>query len=591
MGYRTDQICINQHDPVERSAQVQRMRLTYERAVEVVAWQGHIEDRERALVAIQVLKTMYDSAGQKVMDAHLSAEQQEPGGLGEEMVLETSALSLTEELEQLCLLNDTAALAVWAAFARLFRAGFWSRIWIIQELVVAKSITLAWDTLSIEWGTFKIFLEIMTYLQSFVPKYHQCQAPECNLGVLDLDRPLLSNTVRISQILYHRHEWRSRNSVNILELLFYGKLVDCTDERDHIFGLCGLLDPKYPILPDYTKTIQQVFVDTTLAMMSAESSLDIIAQCQHPRPSDHLKKLPTWCPDFSAPLVVGSRRMRMLHCRDDHLSSTFKASGSTISHYTVTKGELDTQTGLLDYLNLQVTGLIIGAVQLGPLPQGAVKVNLQDLDTRGLELQEIHIHGKQGQEVHIHGIQGQEIHVHGVQEHGIHVHGVEEYGIHIHGGDEQDIHMQEKHIPEMHKDFENLLQSWSKLVSKHRTLTEDVSKELRKTAMIDNRGYHSVQPRPMVGDIDAEGMKRDALNGERRFVITQDGIMGMAPPHVKQGDLACVLLGSRVPYVLRKEADFYTLVGELYLSDGFMDGRAIDMMEQGQIELQTLDIR
>jgi hypothetical protein len=64
----------------------------------------------------------------------------------------------------------------------------------------------------------------------------------------------------------------------------------------------------------------------------------------------------------------------------------------------------------------------------------------------------------------------------------------------------------------------------------------------------------------------------------RRFVVTHDGIMGMAPRQTRKNDLICVLYGLSVPVVLREceDGETYTFVGECY-ADGFMNGQAITM--------------
>lgn len=65
--------------------------------------------------------------------------------------------------------------------------------------------------------------------------------------------------------------------------------------------------------------------------------------------------------------------------------------------------------------------------------------------------------------------------------------------------------------------------------------------------------------------------------------------MGLAPKQSIVGDLICVPLGCSVPIVLRelKESDppGYVVVGEVYV-DGFMYGKAIEMMEKGELDLQ-----
>jgi hypothetical protein len=42
--------------------------------------------------------------------------------------------------------------------------------------------------------------------------------------------------------------------------------------------------------------------------------------------------------------------------------------------------------------------------------------------------------------------------------------------------------------------------------------------------------------------------------------------------------------------LLRQEGTFYTLVGEVYVSDGYMEGRAFDEMEKGKWALQEFEL-
>lgn len=69
--------------------------------------------------------------------------------------------------------------------------------------------------------------------------------------------------------------------------------------------------------------------------------------------------------------------------------------------------------------------------------------------------------------------------------------------------------------------------------------------------------------------------------------------MGLAPGKTTAGDLICVPLGCCVPIILRRaegsDLPHYFVVGEAYV-DGFMDGKAIDMMEKGELILQTFEL-
>jgi hypothetical protein len=58
---------------------------------------------------------------------------------------------------------------------------------------------------------------------------------------------------------------------------------------------------------------------------------------------------------------------------------------------------------------------------------------------------------------------------------------------------------------------------------------------------------------------------------DRRPFLSQQGYLGLAPAHAKEGDLVVILFGAVQPYVLRRSGQKYELVGEAYVY-GIMDG-------------------
>jgi hypothetical protein len=50
----------------------------------------------------------------------------------------------------------------------------------------------------------------------------------------------------------------------------------------------------------------------------------------------------------------------------------------------------------------------------------------------------------------------------------------------------------------------------------------------------------------------------------RRFFITESGLLGMAPMKTRLGDYVCVISGSHVPFVLRKQGTRWKLIGDAY---------------------------
>ncbi|KAF4993191.1 hypothetical protein FGRMN_6676 [Fusarium graminum] len=76
----------------------------------------------------------------------------------------------------------------------------------------------------------------------------------------------------------------------------------------------------------------------------------------------------------------------------------------------------------------------------------------------------------------------------------------------------------------------------------------------------------------------AESLRSMVLN--QSFFITKSGYLGIGPPHIRNGDVVSVLLGSRVPFILRPaEGDMtkigdekgFSFIGDSYVH-GIMDG-------------------
>lgn len=77
----------------------------------------------------------------------------------------------------------------------------------------------------------------------------------------------------------------------------------------------------------------------------------------------------------------------------------------------------------------------------------------------------------------------------------------------------------------------------------------------------------------------------------RRFFVTEKGYFGLAPATTQPGDLVCILLGGKVPYIVRKTVDAdapnkiadmhrttYKFVGDAYVQ-GIMNGEAVQDLE------------
>jgi hypothetical protein len=77
------------------------------------------------------------------------------------------------------------------------------------------------------------------------------------------------------------------------------------------------------------------------------------------------------------------------------------------------------------------------------------------------------------------------------------------------------------------------------------------------------------------GKIDAMYSATHVSNCKsRRFFVTTAGRTGLGPRSMQPGDLVVILRGGRTPFVLRKKADGYWLIGPAYVH-GLMDGEVV----------------
>lgn len=103
-------------------------------------------------------------------------------------------------------------------------------------------------------------------------------------------------------------------------------------------------------------------------------------------------------------------------------------------------------------------------------------------------------------------------------------------------------------------------------------------------------GYADTYEDSMKSDRDVFLIRLRAALYNRRFFISEDGEMGMAPFSAGEGDPIVVALGSDVPLLLRaREGGGWKYVGDAYV-DGYMYGKAIRQLDEGKRDLQSFVI-
>ncbi|KAF2624288.1 hypothetical protein BU25DRAFT_413549 [Macroventuria anomochaeta] len=80
-----------------------------------------------------------------------------------------------------------------------------------------------------------------------------------------------------------------------------------------------------------------------------------------------------------------------------------------------------------------------------------------------------------------------------------------------------------------------------------------------------------------------EGLRTCTWN--RRLVEISTGNWGLAPLSTRRRDIVCILMGCSLPVVLRPKGDLFTIVGAAYMH-GMSDGEAMEGLREGKFALR-----
>jgi hypothetical protein len=209
-----DAICINQSDIGERNHQVGMMRQIYVSAADVYIWLG-------------------------------------PGSDDSDIAMEYISKKSSRKLKA----KGLGFRPVWSeregqALVELCERPYWRRMWIIQEVVNARHITVWCGTRSFEWELVEMLYQKLRILESTSWLAHHAFATavfQSSAGVI------------IWQRAYWRHPDTPTPNLQTLIEVFHGW--QCADVRDKVYALVGMASTETAIVPDYSKSTLEIFCD------------------------------------------------------------------------------------------------------------------------------------------------------------------------------------------------------------------------------------------------------------------------------------------------------------------------------------------
>jgi hypothetical protein len=508
-----DAICIDQSNIQERGHQVAFMAKIYSMAECDILWLGDDphDDAEKTFKLIQNIGHTFNNLPAK----------------GKER---TKALRAASSF-----FGEDAPIAPLQRV--MYDRPIWKRIWIVQEIVVARKVSLQCGVHSMSWDSLPTFMDVMALHDHSL--WQQPGALAFHLKVWEAFQYVVSiGTVRIE---YHKlvHE------PSILDLWKQFHTSQATDPRDKIFALLGLCDPvSLDLNTDYTKAAPDLFTMAVRSNIYRTKKLD--ALCIGHRQQANMA-LPTWVVDFGSCAAIRNPAPG---------KPPYLASGNT-----------DVSPDTFMHPALHPGTLVVSGVQL---------------DTISKRLYTITSHGLQSWLDLKRMVQNipQDIIKH-----------------RYHTGESMTLALART----MSSDMSFRLVGERQRKQESRSLSREIKSLYSWRGQLLGKLQNSLPnfAQHLIPDSFQKRERRQpyllsappSLDGYA-LSSTMNHFMAMIPDIANEGDILSILYGSKLPHVLRKvpgKGDTYTFVGTAYVH-GFMDGEAIQLRDQGKFKEQRFNL-
>ncbi|CAI6086888.1 unnamed protein product [Clonostachys chloroleuca] len=519
-----DQICIDQEDLFDKSRQVSKMNVIYDKAETVLIWLG--PETESASKAVDFVKrvgeiALPDTTDMFRWDHYVDDEEHEA------TKLEKVEKYTVEKSNELGISFDD--LESWDAFSEFFDKPWYQRMWTVQEIIQARKAFVVYGSYTLQWELVSAAAKWFVYKAEAIHSRHSR-----GVGGMWLVNQMVSIPWRAKMgSEYHPQlfgqKMRPTCKWGLRDLLEELRPRLASDPRDKVYSVVGIseLDGGFgddkQIAVDYSLSVKDVFTNAADIILRTDFSdgVDLIWSAR--QPSNELG-WPSWVPDW---------RQRTGQGCEWEIGKPFKINSHRNGRYKYIPTD--------DPYALAVQGKIIGKVtyrsqycHFGELFQSSglrevYQDCMQRLDTYPT-----------GEDVK--------------QAFGLTILG----GILSKGLKEKEISM-ERYV-ETYMDFFDVTQM-PQATPEDRAVRDEALEKFYKL------GYSAEW---LLAILDAYC--------ERRFFLTDTSYMGLANHKVTEGDVIAILFGFRWPCVLRPKAEDngkdFEFIGEAYVH-GMMGGEGV----------------
>lgn len=240
--YWIDALCINQNDNDERSHQVRLMRDIYSSAARVIVWLGEATSDNYA--TIHLLEAAYrgdcsssGGFGRNGSSTSLSNSNSNGSPASSPKIGSSPEISLSATDKQ--------------HIASLYEHEYWSRVWIVQEVICARELVVYWGKRTIRWECIAAHVCGPEDFNDSVAaannnNNNNSKSSTTTAPTTVLQRMLASTPAAI--IIRTKAAWDG--AVPLAQLVTTYRHLRSSDVRDKVFGLLGLASDKREIDED-----------------------------------------------------------------------------------------------------------------------------------------------------------------------------------------------------------------------------------------------------------------------------------------------------------------------------------------------------
>lgn len=567
--YWIDAICIDQTNDAEKSEQVARMGEIYKNAATVLAWLG--ESTSTSDDALDFITEWTTAALQlQYTPEPFFYRTPVPSDPVESYVRAQWRHAMVREA--VALVRDPWSVSRWSGLSAFLGRPYWNRIWIIQELNLAREVTLLCGESTCDFYSFKWMLDLEDEAERLrMWTYYDLQDIE---HLRSYTAAVIARGLATVAVL---------TRTSLCSLVKRSFLSLATDPRDKIYALLGLVPSHMKAIDiDYTRNVVQVYTDFVLSEIITTGRLSTFYSTPCNKNERTRSIFPSWVPDLQ---LSGRRSMRNL---EPYACTRYDAAARQPAVWTVSA----------DHKQLTVRGVRRFAITTRDVAPKWLHRHPTDMEvaevvakwyalSQSLELRDTHVRFDHLQ-TFFRTILHDESNT-----------GPPDYS------PRDESYTARYGIPRFN-DMVVSYASWQTLLRQENPNFDAARLPQLDIQSADTQSATSVA----AGEAGSWGNSRtrqetsaaafaasrelvhwlDRLARTSCFFLSDEGYMGTAPLDAGLGDIVCVLLGSDTPMVLRRHGDHFTLVGPCYVC-GLMYGQAVKEAREGKREFEVFDLR